>query len=331
MANWAGDQELQVTNSSEGESSPRWSADGRYLSFISSRAGKAKGSQVWLIDRRGGEARQLTHLKNYTISGYDWAPDSSRLLLVLREKEDEGDEGKPPAAPKPIVIDRYHFKQDIEGYLDRKHNHIYSFEIATEKLEPITTGNFDETNPAWSPDGTKIAFISNRDKDPDRTENTDVFVVDSKANAQPRCLTNYAGPDSGHPVWSPDGQSIAYLQGSEPKYNAYNMNRLAVVGVSGGTPRVLTEKLDRGVSAPVFTPDGRNVMIAAGSDVCAPTAPVELLGKSQTLDSTLLQHVSPLGWEHIILTGDYTWHTNKRVAKGGYRPLRNLRIASSAP
>ena len=212
MANWAGDQELQVTNGSESESSPRWSADGRYLSFISSRAGNAKGSQVWLIDRRGGEARQLTHLKNYSISGYEWAPDSTKLLLVLREKEEgEGDDAKPPAAPKPpkpVVIDRYHFKQDMEGYLDRKHNHIYSFEIATEKLEPITSGNFDETNPAWSPDGTKIVFVSNQDKDPDRTENTDIFVADAKPNAQPRRLTSYTGPDSGHPVWSPDGQSI---------------------------------------------------------------------------------------------------------------------------
>lgn len=48
----------------------------------------------------------------------------------------------------------------------------------------------------------------------------------------------------------------------------------------------------------------------------------ELLAKSRAFDSTLLQHVPPLGWEHINLTGDYTWHTNKRVAKGGCRPLR---------
>jgi TnpA family transposase len=48
----------------------------------------------------------------------------------------------------------------------------------------------------------------------------------------------------------------------------------------------------------------------------------ETLAKSRDFDSILLQHVSPLGWEHVNLTGDYTWHTNKRVAKGGYRPLR---------
>jgi TnpA family transposase len=57
----------------------------------------------------------------------------------------------------------------------------------------------------------------------------------------------------------------------------------------------------------------------------------ELLAKSRALDPALLQHVSPLGWEHINLTGDYNWHANKRVAKGGYRPLRGPRIVFSSP
>lgn len=57
----------------------------------------------------------------------------------------------------------------------------------------------------------------------------------------------------------------------------------------------------------------------------------ELLGKSQAIDPALLQHVSPLGWEHINLTGDYSWYANKRVAMGGFRPLRTPRTASFGP
>jgi TnpA family transposase len=57
----------------------------------------------------------------------------------------------------------------------------------------------------------------------------------------------------------------------------------------------------------------------------------EQMSRSRQIDSALLQHVSPLGWEHINLTGDYTWHTNKRVAKGGFRPLRSPRNPSAAP
>ena len=319
MANWEGDTELQLTNSKESESSPRWSPDGKYLSFVSSREGQTKGSQIWLIDRRGGEARQLTHLKDYTITEYDWSPDSAELAVVLRE-EDEADkeQTKPPAGasaappkpPKPIVIDRYHFKQDIQGYLNGKHNHIYLFGIASEKLEPVTSGNFDETNAAWSPDGAHIAFISNQDKDPDRTDNTDVFVIDAKPNSTPRRLTTYPGPDSGHPSWSPDSQFIAYLQGSDPKYSAYNMNRLALVPAAGGSPKILTERLDRGVSAPVFTNNGSAVSFLVADD--RSEYPAEVPASGGSIERLLSQPLvasslsSRSGHSALLVSTDHT-------------------------
>ncbi len=275
MVSWDGTQNIRLTYDTESESSPRWSPDGKYISFVSSRPGKAKGTQVWALDRRGGEARQLTNLKDYTISQYEWSPDSKKLLLVLREKEEPTpDDSKTPAAtpappkpPKPIVIDRYHFKQDTQGYLTgSKHNHIYIFDIDSEKLDQVTTGNYDETNATLSPDGTTIAFVSNQDKDPDRTDNTDVFVVDARPGATPRKLTSWPGPDTGRPAWSLDGKLLVYLQGSESKYTAYNMNRLAVVPVAGGASRILTEKLDRSVSSPVFTNDGASLLFLVADD-----------------------------------------------------------------
>jgi dipeptidyl aminopeptidase/acylaminoacyl peptidase len=329
MSNWEGNQELQLTNSSESESSPRWSPDGKYLSFTSSRPGQAKGPQIWMLNRQGGEARQLTHLKNYEISEYDWSPDSTKLALVLREKDEpDADETKPPATPKPpkaIVIDRYHFKQDIEGYLNNKHNHIYLFDIATEKLEPITSGNFDETNAMWSPDGNKIAFISNQDKDPDRTENTDVFVVDARPHATPRRLTTYAGPDSGHPAWSPDGKLIAYLQGSEPKYTAYEMNRLAIVSVDGGAPKILTAKLDRGVSAPVFTEDGRSILFLVADD--RSEYPAEVVLASGAIERLLQQPMvnSSLSYKAahtaVLASNDQTPNAVFAMENGSLRQL----------
>jgi dipeptidyl aminopeptidase/acylaminoacyl peptidase len=273
MVSWDGAQDLQLTYDPESDSSPRWSPDGKYVSFVSSRAGKAKGSQVWVLDRRGGEARQLTHIKEYSISQYEWSPDSKKLLLVMKEKEQpDPDEkpapGAPPKPPKPIVIDRYHFKQDKEGYLSgAKRNHVYIFDIASEKLDQLTTDKtYDETDAVWSPDGTKIAFISNHDKDPDRTENTDIFIADARAGAIPRRLTNFPGPDSGPLSWSADSKRIAYLQGSESKFTAYSMNRLAVVPAAGGPPRVLTQALDRGISFPLFTHDGASVMFVVADD-----------------------------------------------------------------
>ena len=78
-----GQNERQITSSTESESSPRFSPDGKYLSFTSSRPGKAKGNQVWLLDRSGGEAFQLTEIKG-RLQGYEWSPDSKRLALVDR-------------------------------------------------------------------------------------------------------------------------------------------------------------------------------------------------------------------------------------------------------
>jgi len=83
-----GSKKLRMTSSPEAENSPRWSPDGKYLSFTSSRPGKAKGTQVWVMDRDGGEATQLTEIAKLRMSGYDWAPDSKRLTLIMREPDD---------------------------------------------------------------------------------------------------------------------------------------------------------------------------------------------------------------------------------------------------
>src|SRR5258705_1262531 len=126
MVSFDGKSDRQMTFSQDSESSPRWSPDGKYLSFTSSRPGKAKGSQVWLLDRNGGEAMQLTELKG-RLQGYEWSPDSKRLALVIGDPDPEADAspspaaagggGAPPKAPKPIVIDRYRYKQDGQGDL----------------------------------------------------------------------------------------------------------------------------------------------------------------------------------------------------------------------
>src|SRR5215475_2469375 len=122
MASYDGKTQRQMTASSESETSPRWSPDGKYLSFTSSRPGPTKGSQVWLLDRNGGEATQLTNLKG-RLQSYEWSPDSKRLALVVGDPDPEAEaaaaaqeSGGKPKAPKPILIDRYKFKQDVQGY-----------------------------------------------------------------------------------------------------------------------------------------------------------------------------------------------------------------------
>src|SRR3954452_25277996 len=109
-----GQNERQITSSTESESSPRFSPDGKYLSFTSSRPGKAKGNQVWLLDRSGGEAYQLTEVKG-RLQGDEWAQDSRRLALTIADPDPDAPDtpatdstgpstatAAPRKAPKPI-------------------------------------------------------------------------------------------------------------------------------------------------------------------------------------------------------------------------------------
>lgn len=182
------------------------------------------------------------------------------------DEPDTLDGWKRKTAP-PIVIDRYHFKQDGQGYLRPLHTHLSTFDLIARKAEPLTSGSFSEEAPAWSPDGKTIAFVSNRAADPDRTEDSHVFVVDAKPGATPRQLTTFAGPNGGRPSWSPDGRSIAYVQGDETKMSAYQLNQLALVPAAGGSARVLTAGLDRAVSGSITWPaDGSSLSVVVEDD-----------------------------------------------------------------
>ncbi len=263
MVSWDGKQDIQLTYGKESAGSPRWSPDGKYLAFTSGREGEAKGSQVWLLDRRGGEAFQLTNIKDQ-LRDYRWSPDSKQLLLTIQAREEpEPAPGAKPKPPKPIVLDRYHFKQDIQGFLSDKQAHLFLFDIATKKLAKLTAGKdtgstaYGESGGEWSPDGKLIAYTSNQtEPDPDRVNNSDVFVVNSAPGSAPRKLTTFTGRDEGPLAWTRDSKQIVYRQGFTPHYSIYDMPQLAVVSAEGGTPRIVAPKLDNWPGAPVITDAG---------------------------------------------------------------------------
>ena len=281
MASLDGKEQIRVTTSPEAETSPRWSPDGRYLAFLSSRpgTGKNKGAQIWLLDRRGGEAQQITDSKP-RISGFEWAPDSKKMAVLVRDEEEDVKKlaEKDREKPRPIVIDRYSFKRDGAGYVSgTKRTRIHLFDIESKKFELLTTTDFDESAPAWSPDGSRIAFSSNHAPDWDRVPSSDIFVVDAKPGSAPVKLTSFAGPDSS-PVWSPDGKLIAYLKGSDHGMGEYNMTQLAVIPAAGGGSRIVTAALDRGVSRHDFTADGKALRFLVADDMSVYLAQVPVTG-----------------------------------------------------
>src|SRR5579883_2029154 len=158
MINYDGTNERQITSSEQSENAPRFSPDGKYLAFTSSRPGPARGNQIWLMPMSGGEALQLTDTKG-RLSSYEWSPDSKKIALVIGDPDPDAQDnpeggtpaannngngggrgGRGGAAPKPFVIDRYKFKQDVQGYLlSGRHSYIYIFDLATKKTERLTT------------------------------------------------------------------------------------------------------------------------------------------------------------------------------------------------
>src|ERR1700676_343379 len=280
----AGGEAIALTAEGVSSSHPRWSPDGKFLAFLSGRnEGK---TQVWLLNRLGGEAQKLTDTAQ-DVEDFAWAPEGRRLVLTLQdptpeelkeakdkdkqtEKEQEAEkQDKKSKTPKPWVIDRLQFKEDTVGYLDRRRTHLYVFEVAGKTMTQVTSGDYDDTEAAWSPDGKQIAFTSNRSKpDPDRTYNTDIWVVAADNTDKGEHLTQVTTnleADRG-PAWSPDGKWIAYVTQTEPKLFEYATKHLAVSPAGGGEAKVLTKELDRSVETPRFSEDGKTIYFIVDDD-----------------------------------------------------------------
>jgi dipeptidyl aminopeptidase/acylaminoacyl peptidase len=262
MTDWRGQESVLLTDSLKDVSTPRWSPNGRYLAFLATPSGADK-PQLLLLDRRGGEARVFTHVAGDLVD-YVWAPDSKTVLLVMQG----GNEAMASKVPLPIVIHARHFKQDEEGYLtDASLQHLYLLSLLDETVKPLfNAADANASSPAWSVDGSHVAFVRTRERGADADGMEDIVMVAVHGDSALRVLTRVYAPNHQKLAFTPDGKDLLLLQGLPPALTAYMADQLALVGVGGGAARPVIVALDRAITTYEVLPKSRTVEVLVEDD-----------------------------------------------------------------
>ncbi len=261
------------TDGTADDATPRWSPDGQRLAFVSDRgavpAGKKRAPKnVFIADATGGEPRQIATFAD-DCGDLTWLPDGSGVIVTLKD----AGTGQPDDAPK--VYDRIRYKSDDAGLLDlrRKHLWLVPLEGAPRKL---TDGDWDDTQPSVCPDGTRLAFTSNRSTDRDRNTVSDIWMMPLAGGAPARVTTERGQYTNAS--WSPDGGAIACLGTSDAVGAGARNTRVWRFPRAGGAGTDLLGDWDRTTGSrvmsdirgetaalpPAWTRDGRILFV--GSD-----------------------------------------------------------------
>jgi dipeptidyl aminopeptidase/acylaminoacyl peptidase len=279
----------QFTTAPQTSNSPRWSPDGRSLAFLSTRPGGDSGSpapatsptpgagappaaaagaasadqprtQVWLLSMNGGEAKRITNLKN-GVGSFRWSPDGTRLVVLSRI----GPSDRRPESRDRSDVRHYKdtsYKFNDTGWFDDRRTHIWVVDVANGSAKQITDGDeWNDGDPQWSPDGKRIAFVSNRTgKEYEDNRNSDVWVINADGSGTLTKISDHDESDN-QPRWSPDGKTIAFAG----EVHERDHPKIWLAPSSGGTASVLAaNNLDLIPGQLEWSDDGRSLFFETG-------------------------------------------------------------------
>ena len=193
-----------------GDTAPKFSPSGELLAFL--RSNDTGVRQVWVMEAAGGEARQVTHAPKGA-ADFAWSPDSGRL--VYSADVDAVANGKTAAGPQVTVVDRIRYRYDTLGWRGDAHFHLFVIEVAGGDAVQLTDGDWDDSSPAWSPDGARIAFVSGRREDRDLRALSEVYVVPAEGGAPE--VWSQGLYSVGAVTWSPDSRRLAVVGSDAPE------------------------------------------------------------------------------------------------------------------
>ncbi|MFN2579333.1 MAG: prolyl oligopeptidase family serine peptidase [Pyrinomonadaceae bacterium] len=264
----------QFTTSPQSSNSPRWSPDGKSLAFLSSRPSEntpataiASGpaepprSQVYLLSMDGGEAKRLTSLKN-GVSLFRWSPDGTRLVIVSRIGPSDSRTGDSRDRSDVRHYRNTSYKSNDTGWFDDRRTHLWVVDSKGGNAKQITEGNdWNDSDPQWSPDGTRIAFVSNRTgKEYEENRNSDVWVINADSGGNLTKISDHEESDN-QPRWSPDGKWIAFTG----EINQRDHPKIWLAPATGGAASVLAANgLDLIPGALEWSADGKALYFETG-------------------------------------------------------------------
>jgi dipeptidyl aminopeptidase/acylaminoacyl peptidase len=235
----------QFTSGERSDASPRWSPDGRWLAFVSSRDGEEKKAhgELYVLPADGGEPRRLTE-GNEGVESIAWSPDSRRIAFARRVRDEAYEDEDDDRRRVPRRFTRLFYKLDSVGWTGDRRKHLFVVGLDGGDERQLTDGDCEDEEPAWSPDGSRVVFSSMRGDrwDVELIEALYELEVDAEG-AEPKRLSQ---PDESATMasFSPDGTLIAYRH--EPEDGTYpHHGQIAVMRADGSDRRVLTASLDR--------------------------------------------------------------------------------------